>query len=107
MTRADQRAVRQDDGRFGNFAFNLGDGNADLGGLNDQLHAAKPHFIASFEPDFVDGLSVHERSVGRVIIMEDDAVARQNQFAVMRRDGGVVKLKIVVCVAADMVYAQP
>ncbi len=86
--------------------FKFRDGDVDLGVFHEQFHVTQLHLLAGHQPRFRHGVAVHKRAVGGAAIAQDHAVVGQDQFAVMRGNGGMADEKVGVRVAPDAVHAK-
>jgi hypothetical protein len=102
----DEGAVGQDDGRGRARLVKDGNGDGDLGGLDQQFDFSEAEGLAGGEPGFLDSVAVDERAVGGSAVVDEEAVVGEHDFAVRGGDGGVVDLEIIGVAASKAVDAQ-
>lgn len=106
MARTKNGSVREHDGRGGERTFTVRNGNYDLGRLHKKLHVAQAYGLSGLEHGFLDRFVVDECAVRRGAVADHYGIGGEDDFAMRRRDGGMLDGKIALRIAPKMIDAE-
>ena len=86
--------------------FDFWDGDFYICGFDHQFHIAQAHSLARLQHRLLHTLTIHERAVGGIEIVQKNSVCRKNDVAVIRRNRGMFDRKVTLRIATEMVHTK-